>query len=152
MLIVICMGIILWGGLHYIASLRIGLMNQAVHNVLAVTVQQQQAFDNFLSGDRERLHSFAKYFSQSDSDDSELIQQWLNAFDEVDAFYSVINLETGQYYNNKTYKIYQMEDEELMLYRELSGSGVRDPYTGLYSDDTMFGYYECFHLLMAPAG
>ena len=144
LLIIICMGIILCGGLYYVSSLRTSLMEQAVHNVLTVTMQQQQAFDNFISGDRERLHSFAKYFAQSDSDDVELIQQWLNAFDEVDAFYSVINLETGQFYNNKTYEIYQMEREKLMFYQGFSGSGVRNPYTGLYTDDTMFGYYECF--------
>ncbi|MCM1102676.1 MAG: response regulator [Clostridium sp.] len=144
MLIVICMGLILWGGLYYVSSLRTKLMEQAVHNVLAVTIQQRQAFDNFLSGDRERLHSFARYFEQSASGDVEQMQKWLNAFGEVDAFYSVINLETGQFYNNKTYEIYQMGDEELTVYRGLSGSGVRDPYTGLYTDDTMFGYYECF--------
>lgn len=144
MLIVICMIIILGGGFHYIASLRAKLMEQAVHNVLAVTTQQRQAFDNFLSGDRERLHSFAEYFAQSNSGDTERIQHWLNAFGEVDAFYSVINLETGQFYNNKTYETYQMESEELTLYRSFSGSGVRDPYTGLYTGDTMFGYYECF--------
>jgi len=144
LLIIICMGIILWGGLHYVSSLRVKLMEQAVHNVLAVTTQQQQAFDNFLSGDRERLHSFAEYFANGDSDDVERIQQWLNAFGEVDAFYSVIELDTGRYYNNKTYEIYQMESEELEVYREFSGSGVRNPYMGLYTDDTMFGYYECF--------
>ncbi len=143
-LIVICMVIILCGGLRYVSSLQVKLTEQAVHNVLAVTTQQQQAFDNFISGDRERLHSFAEYIAHGDSDDVERIQQWLNAFDEVDAFYSVINLETGSFYNNKTYEIYQMGSEELEAYRELSGSSVRNPYTGLYTDDTMFGYYECF--------
>lgn len=144
LLIMICMGIILWGGFHYVSSLRVKLMEQAVNNVLAVTTQQQQAFDNFLSGDRERLHSFAKYLSQRNSGDTGHIRQWLNAFGEVDAFYSVIDLETGQFYSNKTYQVYQMGNEELMCYRELSESGVRNPYTGLYTDDTMFGYYECF--------
>jgi len=144
LLIVTCMGIILAGGLYYVSSLQMKLMEQAVHNVLAVTIQQQQAFDNFLSGDRERLHSFARYFAQGDSGDVERIQQCLNAFGEVDAFYSVIDLETGRFYNNKTNEVYQMESGELSGYRELSGSGVRNPYTGLYSDEIMFGYYECF--------
>ncbi len=144
LLIVVCMGIILWGGLHYLSSLRSKLMEQAVNNVLTVTVQQQQAFDNFLSGDRERLHSFARYLEQIDSDDTEDIIKWLNTFGDVDAFYSVIDLETGRFYNNKTHKIDQMDNEKLTGYRELSGSGVRNPYTGLYTDDMMFGYYECF--------
>ncbi|MDE7478068.1 MAG: hypothetical protein K2M91_08980 [Lachnospiraceae bacterium] len=71
-------------------------MDQAVHNVLAVTIQQQQAFDNFLSGDLERIHSFAEYFAQGSSDDAEHIQQLLDAFDAVDAVYLVFNLETGR--------------------------------------------------------
>ncbi len=144
LLIVICMGIILWGGLHYISSLRSKLMEQAVHNVLTVTMQQQQAFDKFLSGDRERLHSFARYLAQSNSNDNEYIAQWLNTFGDVDAYYTVLNLETGRFYSNRTYQIYQMDDEELEFYRGFSGSGVRNPYTGLYSEDKMFGYYECF--------
>ncbi len=144
LLVIICMGFILWGGLQYISSLQKKLLEQSVHNVLTVTTQQQQAFDNFLSEDRERLHSFAKYFAHSDSDDVESIQQWLNAFSDVDAFYSVIDLETGHFYNNKTDETYQMEIDELTVYRGLSGSGVRNPYTGLYTDDTMIGYYECF--------
>lgn len=144
LLIAVCLAVILRGGVGYIASLRAGLMDQAVHNVLTVTSQQQQAFDNFLSGDRERLHSFAKYFAQFDSDNVERIQEWLNAFDNVDAFYSVINLETGQYYNNKSNEIFQMDGENLAFYQGLSGSGVRDPYIGLYTNNTMFGYYECF--------
>lgn len=144
-LVIICMGTLLWGGLHYIASLRMSLMDQAVHNVLAVTAQQQQAFDNFLAGDLERMHSFAKYLAMDDSDDTERIQQWLDIFHEVDALYQVFNLETGQFYSNKTYEINQLGSDELTLYRELSGSGVREPYTGLYTDDTrVVGYYECF--------
>ncbi len=143
-LIVVCMGIILCGGLHYISTLRSKLIEQAIHNVLTVTTQQQQAFDEFLSGDRERLHSFAVYLEQSDSDDTEHIGQWLNTFGDVDAYYSVVNLESGQFYSNKTNEICQMEDEELELYRGFSGSGVRKPYEGLYNDDVVFGYYECF--------
>ncbi len=152
LLLIICMGSILWGGLHYLSSLRSKLMEQAIHNVLTVTTQQQQAFDKFLAGDRERLHSFAKYLEQSDSNDTEQIRQWLNAFGEVDAFYSVINLETGQFCSNKTYEIYQMENEELELYRGLSGSGVRNSYMGLYTGETMFGYYECFTFANGVSG
>jgi len=138
------MGVILCGGFRYIASLRAKLMAQAIHNVSTVTVQQQQAFDNFISGDRERVHSFALYLAQSDSDDTQSIIHWLNTFGDVDAIYSVINLETGRIYNNKMREVYQMNEDDLAFYRGFSGSGVRDPYKGLYSDDIMFGYYECF--------
>ena len=37
-----------------------------------------------------------------------------------------------------------MSPEELEIYSEFTGSGVRDPYIGLYTDDEKFGYYECF--------
>lgn len=143
-LIVICMGVILIGGIHYVASLRSNLTNQSIQNVRAVTMQQQQAFDNFISGDRERLHSYAEYFSQIHSDHWEELQKHLAFFGDVDAFYTVIDLETGYFCNNKTNELYQMTGEELSEYQALSGNGVRDPYTGLYTDDPMFGYYECF--------
>lgn len=60
------MGIILVGGVRYVESLRSNLSVQAVQNVLAVTKQQRQAFDTFIAGDRERLHSFAEYFARND--------------------------------------------------------------------------------------
>lgn len=139
LLVIICIGSILWGGVYYISSLRTSLMNQAVHNVLAVT-QQQQAFDNFLSGDLERIRSFADYFAQGDSDDNIRIQQWLDAFYYVDAEYLIFNLDTGKLYSNKTSQAGQLGSEELAFYRSLSGSGVQEPF----ADDTRMGYYECF--------
>lgn len=144
LVIVICMGTILAGGIYYVSSLRKDLTNQAIQNVLTVTQQQQQAFDNFISGDRERLHSFAEYFAQDNSDDSKRICEQLAVFGKVNAIYTVIDLDTGQFYNNKSHKSYQMEDDELAYFRGLTDSGVREPYISLYTDDTMFGYYECF--------
>lgn len=140
LLVIICIGTILSGGIYYISSLRTGLMDQAVHNVLAVTIQQQQAFDNFLSGDLERIRSFAEYFAQGDSDDDVRIRHWLEAFHYVDAEYLVFNLDTGKFYNNKTYEVSQLGSEELEFYRSLSGGGVREPF----ANDTKMGYYECF--------
>jgi len=143
-LLILCGGVILVGGLNYVHSLRVDLMNQAVGNVLTVTHQQQQAFDSFISGDRERLHSYADYFARSSSKDVPALQDKLKLFSEVDAFYTVINLSNGNFYSNKYDEVLQMDPDELEVYRALSGSGVRDPFTGLYSESTMFGYYECF--------
>lgn len=140
----LCMCIMLAGGIWYISNLRVNLEEQAIENVLTVTKQQQQAFDNFISLDRERLHSFAKYFALYASDDTELIREWLTAFGEVDAFYSVINLDTGQYCGNKSDQVYEMGTDILEGYRALLGSGVREPYRSLYTDEQMFGYYERF--------
>ncbi len=141
---VICIAFLLGGGTSYVSSLRSDLMNQAIGNVLTVTHQQQQALDKFISGDRERLHSFAAYFSQADSRDVGGIQEKLAAFSEVDANYTVINLENGSYYSNRTDETYQMDERQIESYRALEGAGVRDPYVSLYSTELEFGYYESF--------
>ena len=143
-LLAVCMGLILFGGISYLTSLRDNLREQSIQNVLTVTMQQQQAFDNFISEDRERLHSYAEYFALGRSDQVADIRQKLDLFGEVDAFYTVIDLETGRFCGSKSDQIYTLAEEELATYRALSGSGVRDPYSGLYTQDTMFGYYECF--------
>lgn len=148
LLVIICIGTILLGGVYYISSLRTSLMDQAVHNVLAVTIQQQQAFDNFLSGDLERIRSFAEYFAQGDSDDDIRIRHWLEAFHYVDAEYLVFNLDTGTFYSNKAYEASQLENEALEFYRSLSGGGVREPF----ADDTKIGYYECFTFADGASG
>lgn len=143
-LICICLALILVGGNYYVRSLHQDLSEQTISNVLTVTQRQQQAFDTFISGDRERLHSFATYFSHAKSTDIDQIQEKLNVFAEVDAFYSVINLETGVSCNNKTDEVYQISSQELEIFRSFSGSGARNPYKSLFSADIMFGYYECF--------
>ena len=37
-----------------------------------------------------------------------------------------------------------MDGEELETYRSLEGANIREPYEGLYSGNTAFGYYERF--------
>jgi len=138
------MAVILIGGFSYIFSLRESLTDQAIQTVLTVTTQQRQALDNFIDRDEEQLHSFAEYFSQRRSDDSENLLKRLSIFGEIDAYYSLINLDTGLYCNNKSEEFFQMEGAQLELYRSLTGSGTRDPYLGLYTNDIMFGYYERF--------
>lgn len=144
LMIIVCIGSIFAGGIHYLESLRVNLAKQSVQNVLTVTTQQQQAFDNFISEDLERLHSFAQYFSKSGSGSALSIQHQMALFREVDAFYSVINLKNGLFCSNRFLAISHMSEGDLEEYRTLSGSGVRDSYKGLYNSETMFGYYECF--------
>lgn len=143
-LAVLCVVILIGCGVGYVVSLRSDLMEQTISDVLAVTQQQQQAFDTFISGDRERLHSFATYFSQADSRDEEGIQEKLKAFSEVDANYTVVNLENGNFYNSRSDETYRMDGEVLEFYRALDGADVRDPYVSLYSEKLEFGYYERF--------
>lgn len=143
-LVFICVVAILIGGQFYISTLRNDLTDQTISNVLTITHQQQEAFDTFISGDRERLHSFSEYFSRVSSEDEEEIQEKLDAFAEVDAYYTVVNLDTGRYYSNRTNQVYQMNDEELESYRSLGDSDIRNPYESLYTEETAFGYYEKF--------
>jgi len=135
---------VLVGAGYYVNYIRNSLMVQTISNVQAVTQQQQQAFDNFIDRDRERIHSYAENFSKYSSTDMDGIRNKLEVFWGVDAFYSVVNLDTGEYYNNKSWEVFRMDEEALEGYRGLSGSGVREPYIGLYTDSKMFGYYECF--------
>lgn len=141
---IICFACILGGGFRYVNTVQNNLMKLAVSNVLTVTQQQQQAFDNFISRDRERLHSYVMDFAEYEFEDTESIRSKLSLFSDVEALYTIINLETGDYYNNKTAERLRMTEEELSLYSEFSGSGVRNPYTGLYKENERFGYYECF--------
>lgn len=143
-LIIICMGIILAGGLRYVERLRNNLQNNAIKNVLAVTQQQQQAFDNFISGDKERIHSFAEYFAHTSKNTPEDIQRQLTLFNEVDAIYSVVCLDEGWFCSNASENIREVDEENLEFYRSLTGSGVRDTYIGLFSGDPKFGFYEAF--------
>ncbi len=143
-LIIICMGIIVAGGLRYVENLRRNLRDHAIQNVMTVTVQQQQAFDNFISGDQERLHSYAEFFAKSEYDSPEDIQTHLTMFNEVDVICSVICLDEGWFCSNASEEIRQVDEENLEYYRGLSGRGVRDTYIGLFSREPKFGYYETF--------
>ncbi len=143
-LIVACLGVIMVGGINYVSTLRGKLMDQAIQNVMTVTEQQQQAFDNFIAGDQERLHSFAEYFSRNEISGPEEVQRQLTLFDEVDAIYSVMCLDEGWFCSNATESIRQVNEEDLAYYSGLSGSGVRDSYIGLFSGEPKFGYYEAF--------
>lgn len=125
-------------------SLRSDLRDQTIANVLTITQQQQRSLDTFILNDRERLHSFAQYFSNSRSDNIEEIKDKLEAFKEVDAIYTVVNLDNGTYYSNLNRKTSRMKDEDLQEYLSFDESDARDPYQSLYADELRFGYYEKF--------
>ena len=143
-LIVVCMGCIVIGGIHYVALLRSNLREQSIQNVLTVTKQQQQAFDNFIQEDRERLHSFAEFFTRSGHSDPVEIQQLLTLYDDVDAIYSVMCLDDGWFCCNSSGAIRQLDEGSLEYYDTLEGSGVRNSFVGLFSGRSQFGYYESF--------
>ncbi len=143
-LIVICMGIILIGGIGYVEMLQKNLQNQAIQNVMTVTKQQRQAFDNFISGDQERLHSYTEYFADIDDSNQEEIQQVLALFRQVDAVWSVVCLDEGWFCSNASEDVRRVDEDQLELYGSLTGAGIRDNYSGIVSGEPKFGYYETF--------
>ncbi|MBD5460277.1 MAG: response regulator [Lachnospiraceae bacterium] len=143
-LIVIGTGIILAGGIGYFYMLQSNLTASAIQDVMNVTMQQQQAFDSFISRDRERLHEYADYFSQNSHDNPEEIRNLLPLLRETDAACVVICLDEGWACNSMLDGVFQLDEDELNTYRSLSSSGIRDNFIGVFSGASKFGYYETF--------
>ena len=141
-LIAICMAIIMAGGIRYITNLRQHLQENAIQTVMTVTKQQQQAFDTFITEDQARLHSYADHFAQYGEADG--VPWQLSMFSEVDAVYSVMCLEDGWFCSSVSDIVRQVDQEKLAYYQNLTGSGVRDSFIGLFSNEPKFGYYEAF--------
>ena len=144
LLIALCMGFILLGGVKYVGKLRSGLHESAAQNLMTVTAQQQQSFDTFIEKDREQVHAFAEFFSGNGICDPETIRHLLTLPDETDATYLVVCLDEGWICSTYFDDVRQLDEENLAVYRSLDGSGVRDDYTGFYSGAPRFGYYELF--------
>ena len=142
--IVVCLSVIVYGGLNYIKNLRANLTEQAIENVLAVTRQQQQSFDNFVAEDRERLRSYADYLSKHDDNGVDSFQDLLTLFDDTKAIYSISCLEGGWLATSAPYDYKYLEKEVLETYRAFGSSGVRSSFISTISHTPMFGYYEKF--------
>ena len=145
--IVFCIGVIVFGGMNYMSNLRKNLTNQAIENVLAVTLQQQQSFDNYIAADRERLRSYADYFSKRGDNGPEDAQALLGLFDDVKAVYAVAcldSLEGGWLATSMNYDYQRLDEKTREEYRAFADSGVRSSYISLFSETPMFGYYEKF--------
>ena len=145
--IVFCLAVIVYGGINYISNLRKNLTVQAIENVLTVTRQQQQSFDNFITADRERLRSYADYFSKHDDNGPQAAQELLSLFDDVKAVYAVacLDSQSGGWLTTSADYDYQYLDEKTReTYRAFENSGVRSSYISLFSETPMFGYYEKF--------
>ena len=150
--IVFCLGVIVYGGINYINNLRENLTGQAIQNVLTVTHQQQQSFDNFIAADRERLHSFADFFSKYEDIGPEDAQEMLTLFDDVKAVMAVSCLDERWLATSADYNYRYMDDETWETYRAFEGSGVRSSYESIFSQTQMFGYYETFNFSSGHKG
>ncbi|MCM1149345.1 MAG: response regulator [Butyricicoccus sp.] len=142
----VSLGIIVCGALVYIHNLGNKLKDQDLQNVLDVTKQQQQAFDTFISQDKERLRSYAEYFEESGSGNLDDIEQLLALFGKVDASVAVMCLDEGWACGTSTDGIWEktLTEDELEVYSALEGSGTRVGYPGLHTGTSRFGYYESF--------
>ncbi len=143
-LIVVCMGSILAGGMYYLSKLRDKLQKNAIQSVMNVTAQHKQAFDNFISGDQERLHTISAYLASNNDNSRESIQRQIHMFEETDAIYSVICLDEGWFCSSASEEPRQIDEENLAYYRSLTGSGVRDSFIGIFSGRPKFAFYETF--------
>ncbi len=143
-LLIVCMVIILFGAIYYFELLRNNLQEDAIQDVMTVTAQHCQAFDNFIAEDKERLHSYAEFFSGNPDTDPQEIQRQLTIFHDVDAIYTVMCLDEGVFCSSASDEIRYVSEEKLEYYRGLHGSGVRDSFLGLFSGRPKFGYYETF--------
>ena len=145
-LIVICMGIMVLGAVVYLERIKDKLKDDAIQSVMDVTIQQRQAFENFVSGDRERLHGYATHFAELESMTEEIAREQLQMIEGADSVYSILCLEEGWACSNRNayQDIIQMDEEQLEFFRSLSAKGLWDNYTGIFTDVPMFGYYETF--------
>ena len=143
-LIAVCMGAALIGGVWYFKKLQNNLLGTAVQDVMNVTLQQKQSFDNFISMERERLHDCAAYFSQNGHDSAEDLQDLLAVFAGTDANFAITCLEDSWTCSSKYGKVIHSGPGEMDEYNSLSGSGIRDNYIGLTSGVPKFAFYETF--------
>ena len=143
-LISICMGIIMIGGIRYFQNLKDKLTDSSIQDVMNVTIQQKQSFDGFIARDRDRLHGYADYFTQNTPENPEACQNLLTLFKGVDAACVVMCLDDGWACSSMYDSILQMEEDDWNAYRSLSDSGVRDDFTGMFTGTQKFSYYETF--------
>ncbi|MDE7262479.1 MAG: hypothetical protein K2N78_10560 [Oscillospiraceae bacterium] len=143
-LIIVCMGVIMVGGGKYVGKLRHDLQVNAVQSLMAVTVQQEQAFDTSIQDNWNQIHGFTEFFNRNSVCDPEAIRKLLTLPNEPDATYMVICLDDGWACATLFDDIRQLDEENLNTYRSLSGTGVRDSYIGPFSGTPRFSYFETF--------
>jgi len=143
-LLILCMSSILTGGIHYLGMLQDSLRKNAVQSVVSSTTQQRESFDDFFSGDQERLHSYADYLAEYEQGDPESVQQILTLFRGIDGEVLVICLDEGWVCGSVHSDVLHLGQKELSVYQGLPDRGIRDNFIGLFSGTPKFSYYEAF--------
>ena len=145
-LIIICMGSMALGAVIYLNNVKDNLKSDAIQDVMDRTLQQRQAFENFVSEDRERLHTYADYFAMLEDMTDQLAHDQLQMIEDADSVYSVLCLDDGWACSSRREypDVIQLNEEQLTFFRSLSDKGLWDNYTGIFTGVPMFGYYETF--------
>lgn len=144
-LIAVCVGTILFSGVRYLARMQDKLEANERRHIMHMTLTQRQAVDDYIRADRERLHQYAEYLSQMPVTAPGVIMSWLKAFVEPNAVdYGVICFDEGLAYSSSSDRVIHLQEAQLQEYRALTGSGVRDGFTGIFSGEPRCSYYETF--------
>ena len=152
-LIVVCVGTIFFSGVRYLARMQNKLELNEHQHVIDMTWVQKQAVDDYVSNDRERLHQYAEYFSKMPVSGPDEILDRLAAFADANAVdYGVVCFDEGLAYSSSSDKVIQLEETQLEEYHGLIGSGVRDSFTGVFSGEPRFSYYETFTFANGHSG
>ena len=144
-LIAVCVGTILFSGVRYLARMQDRLEANERRHITHMTLMQRQAVDDYIRADRERLHQYAGYMAQMPEVGPEEILDRLTAFTDANAVdYGVICFDEGLAYSSGSDQVIHLEEAQLQEYRALTGSGVRDGFTGVFSGEPRCSYYETF--------
>ncbi len=138
--------------IYYISNIQQAVWHQAVVEILEVTAQGSHAFEVYIEKDMQILSRIVKYLSNTDSTDQDGIFDAIDLFEDAEIAFTVLDLESGQMYENKSDRIYPVSADALEQYRTLAGRGIREPYTDEYTGQQVVGSYQYLTFADGAAG
>lgn len=152
LLIILTVAVLLFGGNYYIVNMQQSLWKQSVSDVLEVTTQGGHALEVYLKKDMELLKSLSKNLSKYDFQDETSILNKIRMFSGTRDNFTVIDLEHGRYYSSVSENSGDLTPERLEEYRNLSKSGIKEPYLDADRGEKVLGYYKSFTFADGSAG
>lgn len=143
-LVVLSIAAILTGGICYITSVQRSLWAESVTNILEVTAQGCHALDIYIEKELEMLHRLTEELSSGNPDNANALFHKIYLPQTSDPSYLCVNLDAGIVYTREEDTGYQLDKEQLAVYRNQQERGVREPFleerTGIWT----LGFYEQF--------
>lgn len=136
--------VILAGGIYYISSVQNSLWNKAVTDILEVTAQGRHALDTYIEKDMEMLHILTGELKEYHSYDTDELQNIMRLSGGNGASFVCVDLSSGVAYVDLVEEGYELEEEQLDVFRELQGNGIREPFLNNYTGVWTIGVYERF--------